>query len=234
MVQYIFSENDPKAIGITAPYLKLYTSNTPNGFKITILLELLGLDYFVRPIDLFAAEQKEEWYLKFNPNGRIPSLTHVNKDGDISHINESAAIMIYIADKFDVDNKVSFEHGSKEYYEMLEWTFFQMAGLGPMKGQYHYFSHFAAEKDEFAIDRYYKETLRLIGVLEERLERNKTGFLVGDHISIADICSYPWLDGRFTLEGIENFPRVIQWMENIRKIPEVKVGMSIPGTPEKK
>lgn len=234
MVQYIFSENDPKTIGIEAPYLKLYTANTPNGYKITILLELLGLDYFVRPIDLSHNESKEDWYLKFNPNGRIPSLTHVDSNGTVTHINESAAIMMYIADKFDVENKFSYQHGTKEYYEMLEWTFFQMAGLGPMKGQFHWFSYFAPQKDQFAIDRYYKETYRLLGVLEERLERNKSGFLVGNHISIADICSYPWIDGKFSFQGLEDFPRVVQWIEKLRNIPEVKTGMGIPGTSEKK
>lgn len=234
MVQYIFSENDPKSIGIEAPYIKLYTANTPNGFKITILLELLGLDYFVRPIDMGHNECKEDWYLKFNPNGKVPSLTHADDSGNVTHVNESAAIMMYIADKFDVDNKFSYKHGSKEYYEMLEWIFFQMAGLGPMKGQYHWFTLFAPQKDEFAIERYRKETLRLISVLEERLQRNKTGFIVGDHLSIADICAYPWLDGRVAFEGLENFPRVVQWIEHIRNIPEVKAGMAIPGSPEKK
>lgn len=228
MVQYLLSENDPKSTGLEAPYIKLYTSPTPNGFKITILLELLGLDYFVRPIDIFKAECKEEWYLKFNPNGRIPSLTHVDEKGEVTHVNESGAILIYLADKFDKENKYSYAHGTREYYEMIEWLMFQMAGVGPMKGQYHWFKYYAPQKDEFAIDRYYKETLRLFGVLEERLERNKTGFLVGDHLSIADIATYPWIDGTKKLPELENFPRLSQWVENIAKIPEVKAAIQIP------
>lgn len=234
MVQYIFSENDPKAIGIEAPYIKLYTANTPNGFKVTTLLEILGLDYYVRPVDIMKAECKEDWYLKFNPNGRIPSLTHADDAGNVTHISESAAIMIYLADKFDKDYKVSFPHGSAEYYEMLEWTFFQMAGLGPIKGQYHFFSHFSPEKDEYVTERFRKEVYRLLGVLEERLERNKTGYLVGDHVSIADLCSYPWLDGRIVFPGLEDFPRVVQWIEKLREVPEIKAGMQIPGNPEQK
>ncbi|OXT13947.1 hypothetical protein B9K06_26040, partial [Bacillus sp. OG2] len=114
---------------------------------------------------------------------RIPSLTYVNEKGEPTHVNESAAILIFIADKFDKDFKYSFPHGSKEYYEMVEWLFFQMSGLGPMKGQYHWFTRFAPQKDEFAIERYYKETLRLFGVMEARLEKNNTGFLVSDHLT---------------------------------------------------
>jgi glutathione S-transferase len=227
MVHYIVSENDPESTGLQAPYIKLYTSPTPNGYKVTILLELLGLDYYVRPIDIRTGECKQDWYLKFNPNGRIPSLTYVDKKGDVTHINESGAILLFLADKFDKDNKYSFAHGTPEYYEMIEWLMFQMAGLGPMKGQFHWFSMFAPQKDEFAIERYYKETLRLLGVLEERLERNKTGYLVGDHLSIADIASYPWINGK-RLPELEQFPRILQWLDLIGEVPEVKTGCNIP------
>ncbi|GMM29483.1 hypothetical protein DAMA08_022280 [Martiniozyma asiatica (nom. inval.)] len=229
MVHYIVSENDPQTSGLEAPYIKLYTAATPNGFKVTALLELLGLDYYVRPIDIMSAECKEPWYLKFNPNGRIPSLTHADDSGNVNHINESAAIMMYLCDKFDKDYKFSFPHGSSEYYEMLEWTFFQMAGLGPMKGQFHWFT-FAARKgnvDEFAIDRYKKETIRLFGVLEDRLEREKSGFLVGGKLSIADLCSYPWIVA-MKLDELENFPRLVQWVDRLGEIPEIKSGMAIP------
>lgn len=227
MVHYIISENDPKSGGLIAPYIKLYTSPTPNGLKITILLELLKLDYYVRPIDLSKSECKEDWYLKFNPNGRIPSLTYVDEKGEVTHINESGAILMFLVDKFDKDFKYSYKHGSAEYYEMIEWLFFQMAGLGPMKGQFHWFSYFAPQKDEFAIERYHKETIRLLGVLEERLARNKTGYLVGDHLSIADIASFPWLNFR-RLPELENFPRICQWLDKIDEIPEVKIGSNIP------
>lgn len=227
MVHYIFSENDPKTSGLQAPYIKLYTAGTPNGFKVTILLELLKLDYYVRPIDIMNGECKQEWYLKFDPNGRIPSLTYVDEKGEITHINESAAILMFISDKFDKDYKYSFPAFSKEYYEMLEWVFFQMSGLGPMKGQYHWFKYFAPQKDDFAIERYYKETLRLFSVLEERLERNKTGYLVGDHLSLADICSYPWINGKFKMD-LEKYPRLSQWVDNISKIPEVQTACNIP------
>lgn len=228
MVHYIVSENDPKSTGLEAPYIKLYTAGTPNGFKVTILLELLKLDYYVRPVDIMKGECKQDWYLKFDPNGRIPSLTYVDAAGEVSHVNESAAILQFIADKFDKEYKFSFPHGSKEYYEMLEWLYFQMAGLGPMKGQYHFFSYFSSEKDQYAIDRFYKETLRLFGVLEERLARNKTGYLVGDHLSLADIASYPWIDGRFQMKELEQYPRLSQWVENIRRIPEVQEAVKIP------
>lgn len=227
MVHYIYSDNDFKAGGIEAPYLKLYSASTPNGYKVTILLELLKLNYYIRPMDFSKNEQKEDWFLEINPNGRIPSLTYADANGELTHVNESAAILLFLADKFDKDYKYSFPHGSKEYYEMLEWVFFQMSGLGPMKGQYHWFKHFAPQQDDFAINRYYKETLRLFGVMEKRLERTKTGFLVGDHLSLADIVAYPWIDGRFKVP-LDDYPRLAQWVEHISNIPEVQTACKIP------
>ncbi|KAG7692276.1 hypothetical protein KL930_004909 [Ogataea haglerorum] len=227
MVHYIIDESDPKESGLEAPYIKLYSLATPNGQKVSILLELLGLDYHVRKIDIMRGECKEDWYLQFNPNGRIPSLTDVSANGKVTHVNESAAIMMYLCDKYDKDRKYSYEYGTDLYYEQLEWVFFQMAGLGPMKGQYHHFAYFAPEKIPYAIERYKKETIRLFSVLEERLARNKTGYLVGDHLSIADLCSWPWVNsGRF--EEIDNFPRLSQWLKNIGEIEAVKRGSKIP------
>ncbi|GMG56258.1 unnamed protein product [Ambrosiozyma monospora] len=178
---------------LTFPYLKLYSLPTPNGVKVTILMELLGLDYYVQKIDIMKGVQKEPWYLKMNPNGRIPTLEIVDESGKSTYISESAAIMYYLSDKYDKERKFSYGPESPYHYEQLEWVFFQMAGLGPMKGQFHHFAFFAKEKIEYGIKRYHDETFRLIGVLEERLKRNGTGYLVGDHLSLADIACFPWL-----------------------------------------
>ncbi|CDK29380.1 unnamed protein product [Kuraishia capsulata CBS 1993] len=229
MVHYLIDERDPAESALEAPYLKLYTLATPNGQKVTIFLELLGnVDYHVRTIDIRKNTQKEDWYLEINPNGRIPTLTDVDDKGNVFHISETAAILLYLADKYDKERKYSYEPGTRLYYEQLEWTFFQMAGLGPMKGQAHHFVLYAPEKVPYGIKRYTEETRRLFGVLEIRLERNKTGFLVGDHLSIADIVSWPWVNGSEKIGiDINDFPRLSQWLENIGKIEAVKRGSTI-------
>lgn len=232
MTAHLITEKDPTKIeGAKAPYPVIYTSTTPNGYKITTLCELLGIEYYVYPVALSKNVQKEPWYLKFNANGRIPSLAYVEKDGSVRYINESAAIMIFLADRYDKERKFSFEPGTPEYYDELEWIFFQMAGLGPMKGQWHWFAIFSPQRDEFAINRYYKETLRLIGVLEERLKRNGTGYLVSDHLTLADLVSYPWLRrvniGNF-VEDFKKFTHVVEWHSKLDKIPAIERGLRIP------
>ncbi|QPG77020.1 hypothetical protein FOA43_004417 [Brettanomyces nanus] len=231
MPAHFVNERDATKIGATAPYPLFYTWSTPNGYKVSILAELLGIDYYVYPVDISKNIQKEPWYLKFNANGRIPSLAYVEKDNSVTYINESAAILFFIADKYDKERKYSFKAGTKEYYEELEWTYFQMAGLGPMKGQWHWFSMFAPQKDEFAINRYYNETLRLIGVLDERLKINGTGYIVSDHITVADMVSFPWLlrtnIGKLQ-DDIKKYPNVLSWIERISKIPAVQRAMKIP------
>ncbi|KAG0674320.1 hypothetical protein C6P40_002812 [Pichia californica] len=222
MVHHIIKETE----SLPAPRITVFTACTPNGNKISILLELLQIEYYIRPVDLMENEQKSDWYLKFNPNGRIPSLEYVNEKGQSIYVNESAAIMMFIVDKFDKDFKYSFPHDSKKYYEMVEWLFFQMSGLGPMKGQYHWFDVYAPQKDEFATDRYYKETLRLFGVIDERLARNGTGFLVGDHLSIADIACYPWIILR-QLKETDDFHHLTKWINTLTEIQGVKNGCNV-------
>ncbi|ODV86391.1 hypothetical protein CANARDRAFT_27614 [[Candida] arabinofermentans NRRL YB-2248] len=230
MVSYLIDEKDPESTGVEAPFIRLYAATTGNNYKVSILLELLGLDYQVRKIDIRAGQQKEDWFLAINPNGRTPSLTDADKDGKVTHISESAAIMIYLADKYDKDRKYSYAPGTDLYYEELEWTFFQMAGLGPMGGQYNHFARFAPVKIDYAIERYFNETVRLFGVLEERLTRNKTGYLVGDRLGISDIVSYVWVNSLKEFgfaEEIKKLPRLEQWAEKISKIDAVKRGTSI-------
>ncbi|GMG20137.1 unnamed protein product [Ambrosiozyma monospora] len=212
------------------PYLKLYSVATPNGVKISLFLELLGIDYYVQKIDFSKTEQKEPWFLEKNPNGRIPTLEIVDAENNHTYISESAAILIWLADHYDTKREYSYGTQSPLYYEELEWLFFQMAGLGPMKGQYHHFAYYAPQKIEYGIKRYYEETLRLFGVLDERLKRNGTGYLVGDHLSLADIASWPWIGGgRIVLnEELEKFPHLKSWVENIGKLDAAKRAKTIP------
>ncbi|OUM51175.1 hypothetical protein BVG19_g262 [[Candida] boidinii] len=216
-----------KGAKLIAPYINLYTAPTPNGYKIIILLELLGLDYNIQLINIMKNVQKEDWYLKMNPNGRIPTLLDVNKDGEETVISESGAILMYLADKYDKSRKFSYEIGTKNYYLDLEWLMFQMAGVGPMKGQCHHFALFAKEKIPYAIERYTNETRRLYGVLEERLIRNGTGFLVGDHIGLADIATYPWVAGTYIDLGLKDFKHLTAWVDKIGAIPEVAKSMTV-------
>lgn len=208
--------------------LKLYTASTPNGFKISILLELLNLKYDVQSIDIGTNVQKEDWYLKLNPNGKIPTLVD-NSTG--TTISESGAIMQYLVDTYDKENKVSYKYGTKEYYSQLELLYFQMAGLGPMQGQANHFSIFAPEKVPYGINRYINETKRIYSVLEEFLVRNNHNglYLVGNHYSIADIAIYPWAN-ILNILGVDlnDYPLTSKWVAQMSELPEVQKGLTIP------
>ncbi|KKY36286.1 putative glutathione s-transferase [Diaporthe ampelina] len=157
--------------------IHLYTTGTPNGIKVSILLEELGLPYQTTAIDLAKNTQKEDWFLEINPNGRIPAIT--DKFGDKTiRLFESGSILLYLVDKYDKDHKISYPHGTEEYYETNNWLFFQNAGLGPMQGQANHFTRYAPEKIAYGIARYQNETRRLYRVLDTALAKSKSGFLV--------------------------------------------------------
>ena len=147
--------------------IDLYTSETPNGWKISIMLEETGLEYKVHPIALSKREQKEDWYLKLNPNGRIPTI--VDRDNDDFAVFESGAILIYLAEKTGKLLPTDVKGRSR----VIQWLMFQMAGVGPMMGQANVFFRYAPEKIPFAIDRYQREVRRLFEVLEHQLEGNE-------------------------------------------------------------
>ena len=165
--------------------IDLYTSSTPNGRKISIMLEEVELPYNVNHVKLGKKQQKEDWYLELNPNGRIPTI--VDHDNDDFVVFESGAILIYLAEKtgrllpLDV----------KGHSTVIQWLMFQKAGIGPMQGQANVFYRYAPEKIEYAIRRYQKETRRLYEVLDNRLKDNE--YLAGNNYSIADIATYPWI-----------------------------------------
>src|SRR6187397_1601473 len=160
--------------------IELFTAATPNGWKVSIALEELGLPYTVRPISLGKLEQKEEWFLKINPNGRIPAIID-HDNGDFA-VFESGAILIYLAEK---TGKL-LPTDTKGRSVAIQWLMFQMGGIGPMQGQANVFFRYAPEKIQYAIDRYQNETKRLYQVLDRRL--GEAEYLAGDY-SIADIAT---------------------------------------------
>lgn len=205
--------------------LKLYTAKTPNGIKISIFLELLGLKYDYQLLSIANNGTKEPWFIAKNPNGRIPTLE--DKSTGIT-ISESGAILQYLADTYDKDHKYSYKHGTKEYYLQLETLYWQMAGLGPMQGQANHFKLYAPEKIPYGINRYINEAKRLYSVLEIFLKNNeKNGpYLVGNHLSISDIASYSWARSAERLGiSLEEWPLVAKWFKNIDSIPEVQKGI---------
>ncbi|HWU79029.1 MAG TPA: glutathione S-transferase N-terminal domain-containing protein, partial [Caulobacter sp.] len=166
--------------------IDLYTWTTPNGRKIPIALEELGLDYRVHPVDIGQNQQFAPDFLAFSPNNKIPAIVDHDAPNGPQSVFESGAILVYLAEK---TGKLLAAAGPVRV-AALEWTFWQVGGLGPMAGQLGYFALRAPEPAELAIDRFADEVLRLLGVMESRLER--VGYLAGDDYSIADIASFPW------------------------------------------
>ncbi|VXC99942.1 glutathione binding-like protein [Sphingomonas sp. AX6] len=188
---------------------------TPNGHKITLFLEEAGLDYRIVPVNIGEGAQFEPDFLQIAPNNRMPAIVdHAPADGgDPVSVFESGAILIYLAEK------TGRFHGpdARTKTEQLQWLMWQMGGLGPMLGQNHHFSRYAPEKIPYAIDRYVKETARLYGVLDRRLEGRE--YIAGDY-SIADMAAYPWIVP-YEAQGqrLEDFPNVKRWFEAIRARP---------------
>ncbi|GMG56257.1 unnamed protein product [Ambrosiozyma monospora] len=146
--------------------------------------------------------------------------------------HESIAILLYIADKYDKEHKFSYAHGTPLYYEQLEWLLFQASGIAPAKGNLNFFSGAAApQKIDFAIERYHDEVVRQFGVLEKQLKKNGTGFLVGDHISLADIATYPYVIFDYAPkfdEELKEFPLLSAWAKKIGSLPEVINAKQVP------
>jgi glutathione S-transferase len=200
--------------------IELFTSATPNGWKASIMLEELGMPYSVRHIRLDKKEQKEPWYLKINPNGRIPTI--VDHDNDDFAVFESGAILIYLAEKA---GKL-LPRDVKGRSTVIQWLMFQMGGIGPMMGQANVFFRYAPEKIPYAIERYHREVRRLLEVLDARLEENE--YLAGDY-SIADIANWSWVRGYkwsgVSIDGLDNLRR---WLDTIAARPAVERGKDIP------
>ena len=200
--------------------LTLYTAPTPNGYKISIMLEEIGLPYEVRVLDLSKGEQKEEWYLKINPNGRIPAI--VDHDNDDFAVFESGAIMLYLAEK--TGRLLPKEEKARS--RVIQWLMFQMAGLGPMQGQAHVFTRYFPEKIPAVIARYQNETKRLYTVLDRQLAGRE--YLVDDY-SIADIANWCWVRAHeWAGVAIDDLPHLKAWLARIGERPAVQRGIQIP------
>ena len=200
--------------------IDLYTSNTPNGYKVSIMLEELKLPYNVIAIDLLKKEQKNAEYLKINPNGRVPTI--VDRENKDFVVFESGAILIYLAEK---TGKLLPKKPEKRSL-VFQWLMFQMGGIGPMQGQAHVFYRYAPEKIEYAINRYQKETFRLYQVLDDQLKENE--YLSVD-FSIADIATWPWVR-RHLWAGlkIEKLLNLRRWMDNLGNRPAFQKGIEVP------
>lgn len=209
--------------------IDLYTASTPNGHKVSILLEELGLPYTVHGIDLGSGVQKQPDYLRLNPNGRIPTI--VDRDNGDFTVFESGAILIYLGETYAAQGGAAFlPTDPKGRSEVIQWLMFQMGGIGPMQGQANVFFRYFPEKIQPAIDRYQKETKRLYTVLEHRLADRD--YLCGagrGAYSIADIASYPWVQiHAWAGVEIDDLPNVSAWLERIRARPAVQRGLAVP------
>ncbi|KAL4965769.1 glutathione S-transferase family protein [Aspergillus stella-maris] len=209
--------------------ITIYTEGTPNGLKISIALEELGLPYNVREIALFKNEQKEPWFLEINPNGRIPALTDKDENGQEIKVFESGAMLQYLVDKYDHDHLISYPHGSKEHWEVTSWLFWQVGGVGPMQGQANHFARYAPESP-YSRDRYVNETRRLYRVMDAQLAKNPSGYLVGDRVTIADISIWPWATAyKYSgLSTVDEFPHVQEWMYKLLARPGFEKGRHVP------
>jgi GST-like protein len=205
--------------------IDLYYAPTPNGWKISIMLEELGLPYNVIPVNIRTGEQFRPEFLAVSPNNRIPAIVdHQPADGGGPFsVFETGAILIYLAEKSGSYLPADLRGRSRT----IQWVMWQMAGLGPMLGQHGHFALYAAEKIPYAIERYRDEAARLYGVLDRQL--GKTGaYVAGAGYSIADIACFPWTMTHkaqgFTLD---DYPNVKRWYAEVRARPQVQAGLAI-------
>ena len=195
--------------------IELYYWTTPNGHKITMFLEEVGLPYTIVPVNIGAGEQFKPEFLKISPNNRIPAIVDHEPvtGGEPISVFESGAILLYLAEKTGKLIGVDL----RDRVEVLQWLFWQMAGLGPMAGQNHHFSQYAPEKIPYAVNRYVNETARLYAVLDKRLAHRQ--FVAIDY-SIADIAAYPWIVAHeIQSQKLEDFPNLKRWFETIHARP---------------
>ena len=199
--------------------IDLYTWNTPNGRKVSIMLEEVGLPYRVFPIDITKGDQLQPDFLFLSPNNKIPAI--VDHDAGI-HLMESGAILMYLANK---TGKLLSPIGEK-YWEQMEWLMFQMGSVGPMLGQTHHFVKFNPGKSPYAEERYSKENARLYQLLENRLKDRE--FICNEY-SIVDIATWPWIS-RFDFQQMKlsDYPNLKRWYLNVASRPAVRRGYGVP------
>jgi len=220
----------------TKPFF-LYTGATTNGHKVTILLEELRavygsvVDYDFEDIDISTMRQKEPWFIKLNPNGRIPVLIDHSRNDFV--VFETAAILLYLAYHYDKESKFVFKAPTypDDWSVMMQWIFFAHGGVGPMQGQSHHFHRFASEDVPYGKKRYLDETKRLYGVLNIRLKDRD--YLAGPGrgiYTIADINVFPWIKKHefAAVESLDEWPDLKAWLARILERPAVQAGIAVP------
>lgn len=207
--------------------IDLYYWTTPNGHKVTMCLEELGLPYRIKPINISKGDQFAPEFLKIAPNNRIPAIVdHAPQGGgEPISIFESGAILLYLADK----TGQFIPSDLRGRNECLQWLFWQMGGLGPMAGQNHHFVQYAPEKLPYAMDRYIKETARLYGVLNRHLSDGRA-YICGDY-SIADMAAYPWIVPHARQgQDMGQFPALQKWFDRIAARPSTQKAYELAKT----
>ncbi len=202
--------------------IDLYFWPTPNGYKITVMLEEVGLKYNVIQVNIGAGDQFKPEFLKISPNNKMPAIVdHEGPGGQPLAIFESGAILLYLAEK---TGKL-MPSDTRGKYNVIQWLMFQMGTVGPMLGQAHHFRRYAPEKLDYAINRYTNESRRIYNVIDKRV--GEVPYLAGDY-SIADIATYPWLVP-LSMQGqeLDEYPNLKKWCEAIRERPAVKRGYAV-------
>lgn len=203
--------------------IEVFSWPTPNGHKIHIALEEMGLNYNVHAIDISKGDQFEPNFLKISPNNKIPAILDPDgPDGKPISLFESGAILIYLAEK---TQSPLLPTDPRKRYEVLQWLMFQMGGLGPMLGQAHHFRIYAPEKIDYAYERYTKEATRLYGVLNTQLAQSE---YLADDYSIADIAAMPWIRSyKNQGQDLEDYPHVKRWFNAILDRKAVQKGLEV-------
>jgi GST-like protein len=206
--------------------IDLYTWSTPNGRKVSIMLEECGLPYKVHPINIGKGEQFTPEFLAINPNNRIPAIVDADGPGGPLRLFESGAILIYLAEKMGR----LLPQDARARIITIQWLMFQMGNVGPMFGQAHHFIRNAKEQVPYGIKRYTDETRRLYGVMQKRL--SEAEYLAGTEYTIADIATYPWVARHeWHKVDLNDFPAVKRWYDRIAARPAVVKGMAVPTPP---
>ncbi|HEU4670662.1 MAG TPA: glutathione binding-like protein [Dyella sp.] len=207
--------------------IELYYWPTPNGHKITLMLEETGLPYAIKPVNIGRGEQFAPDFLAVAPNNRMPAIvdTAPTDGGAPLSVFESGAILEYLADK----TGRFLPAAPRPRFEVLQWLYWQMGGLGPMLGQNHHFNRYAPEKIPYAIERYVNETRRLYGVLDQRLDGRT--YIAGADYSIADMAAYPWIVPH-AAQGMDlaDFPHLKGWFERVAARPATARAYAVADT----
>ncbi|HJS32852.1 MAG TPA: glutathione S-transferase N-terminal domain-containing protein [Alphaproteobacteria bacterium] len=204
--------------------IDLYTWTTPNGRKVSIMLEELGLPYTAHKIDIGKGDQYTPHFIAINPNSKIPAIVDPDGPGGAPlTLFESGAILFYLAEK----TGKFFPADAPRRYVVMQWLMFQMGGVGPMFGQAHHFMRNAKQQVPYGIERYGKEAARLYGVMDRRLSEAR--YLAGDEYTIADIATYPWVARHeWHRVNLAEFANVRRWFDAIGARPAVSRGMAVP------